>query len=191
VVQCGRDPGVPRGAGRGSEQQLGGEPDHCLAVTATPVPLGQGRDGERPGTTDTRAFHQRRGEVGPADQRTRRQPRPSPWPAADVGRVEQVLAQPRRPVGQDQRARRRVQQFQCARRPREKSQRVQYPCPEVGRGEEGPRPQDRRNAPADVQLVRPQPFGQRRHRRSIDRAFAEEGPAQPRRQADRHGRLLQ
>ena len=56
------------------------------------------------------AVDERRGEVGPADQAAGREPGPAAGPAADVRRIEQVLPKPRRPVGQQQRARRRVEQ---------------------------------------------------------------------------------
>ena len=67
---------------------------------------------------DAPALHQGRREVGPADQRAGREPAPAAGPAADVGRVEQVLAQPGRPVGQHQRARAAVEQFEGAHRRR-------------------------------------------------------------------------
>ena len=79
---------------------------------------------------------QGRGEVGPADQAAGRQPGSAAGPAADVGRIEQVLAQPAAPLGQHQRAARRVEHLQGADRPDDVLDRAQHAIAEVLVGEE-------------------------------------------------------
>src|SRR5262245_54442593 len=56
---------------------------------------GFGKVGGRP--SHVRAGDQGGGIVGPGDHAAGVDPDPSSWPAADVGRVEQVLTDPRRP----------------------------------------------------------------------------------------------
>src|SRR5438477_4265973 len=56
---------------------------------------------------------ERGGEIGTGDDRLRTEPGAAFRPAADVWRVEKVLAHSRCPLGQKQRARRRVEKLQC------------------------------------------------------------------------------
>ena len=79
-------------------------------------------------------------------------PGSAPGPAADVGRIEQVLAQPPAPVGQHRRARRRVEHSRPGPRPR-RTRSGSRPLAEVGRLEEQPRSKHRLDAPADVEVV--------------------------------------
>ena len=141
--------------------------------------VGQRNRIERRTQADVRAVDQGRGEVGPSDRRSGRDPGPPARPAADVGRIEQVLAQPPAPLGQHGRARRRVEHLEGPHRAHDIVNRAGDAPAQIGDVEEQPRPKHRRDAPANVQFVRPKSSGERLDRAFVNRPLAEELVAQP------------
>src|SRR5579863_3236736 len=65
------------------------------------------------GPTDTGAADQRDSEIGPQDHGPGVDPIASARPAADVGRIEEILSQAARPISECQSTRSRIEKFQC------------------------------------------------------------------------------
>ena len=132
------DPVAPAGGRLAAQDQIGEECDRVVAIAAPTVATGQAEGIERAGAADAGPADQGRRVVGPADQGAIREPGPPAGPAADVGRVEEVLPQPGRPVGKDQRARRLVEHPQRTDQPDHKWDRLNHARADVDIGEEGP-----------------------------------------------------
>ena len=105
--------------------------------------------------------HERRGEIRPAKRSAGRVPGAARSPAADIGRVKQVLSHPGHPVCQHWSRGGRIEQRECPRRSNHKLGRTKHAAAQVCFGKEQPRPEDCSDSAADVQILGPKLRGQR------------------------------